>query len=636
MESVGPGTVLAGRYHAQQRVHQATWSSIWQALDETLDRPVSLRVVDQGHPRGADVVDAARRAAGVEDPRLQRILDVGTQDGLTYVVCEWVGADSMTDLLRSGTLPPDEVRRLVGEAATALEAARHRGLHHLALTPDVLLRGHDGPVTVTGLAVDAALAGTEVVDAAVASRLDTRALVALIYAGLTGRWPLDPVPGLEPPPRVGSALPAASEIAAGVPADLDALCRQTLRDGDGPDDPGRLATLLAPWPAGPVVGPNRTIGSFPIHLGADSAPATTVIPAVGAGSVQAVVNTPRPPTPPAPPVRPPATHVPPRQPEPEPAAPPATAAAAAAAAAESLPSGVPAASTWPPLPVIRPGTAGTPGPAPAAPAGPQPVAPPAPVPATPAPAAHAASVPPPTPAFGSGGGPLDAASPAPLLPATSTARPPDSQTRAVLAVVGAFVLILCLLAYLGLRSFGGGGGKARPTGAGAKPSSSATATPAPSAGASAGAGSGAATGAVLSITSAKGFDPQGDNSEKDNLAKLAYDSKRSSGWTSDTYKNSSWGGLKKGVGLRLNLGSPKTVHSATLRIGGTGAKLQLLAVDGSGLSGAKLLAKSSDASGTLTLTVAKPASTQYVVIWFTTPGKFGDGYRAEVDDVQLR
>ncbi|MDP9220377.1 MAG: protein kinase family protein, partial [Actinomycetota bacterium] len=290
MDSVGPGSVLAGRYHVQQRVHQGTWSSIWQALDETLDRPVSLRIVDRGHPRGSQVVDAARRAAGVEDPRLQRVLDVGVEDGLTYVVCEWVGADSLTDLVHGGVPAPDEVRRLVGEAATALEAARHRGLHHLALTPDCLLRGHDGPVTLTGLAVDAALAGTEIADPAEASRRDAVALVALIYAGLTGRWPLDPVPGLEPPPRVNAALPAPSELAAGVPADLDAMCVQALRLGEGPADPGQLATQLAPWPANPVVSPNRTAGAFPISLAGDHGPATALLPAVGdARSVQSAV-----------------------------------------------------------------------------------------------------------------------------------------------------------------------------------------------------------------------------------------------------------------------------------------------------------------------------------------------------------
>src|SRR4051812_47903061 len=109
VDTVGPGSVLAGRYHAQKRLHAGLLSSTWQALDETLERPVSLKVVDAAHPHKAGIVDAARRAAGVEDPRLQRVLDVGSQDGLTYVVYEWISGDSLTDLLRSGVPSPDEV-----------------------------------------------------------------------------------------------------------------------------------------------------------------------------------------------------------------------------------------------------------------------------------------------------------------------------------------------------------------------------------------------------------------------------------------------------------------------------------------------------------------------------------------------
>ena len=49
-----------------------------------------------------------------------------------------------------------------------------------------------------------------------------------------------------------------------------------------------------------------------------------------------------------------------------------------------------------------------------------------------------------------------------------------------------------------------------------------------------------------------------------------------------------------------------------------------------------MLAKQSNVSGAVTLTVTNPKSSRYVVIWFTTPGQFSGGYRAEVDDVQLR
>jgi hypothetical protein len=73
-----------------------------------------------------------------------------------------------------------------------------------------------------------------------------------------------------------------------------------------------------------------------------------------------------------------------------------------------------------------------------------------------------------------------------------------------------------------------------------------------------------------------------------------------------------------------------------VRIGGTGASIQLLAVTGDTLSGSTVLARRSGAEGTVTLTAATPKNTRYVVIWFTRPGSFSDGYRAEVDDVKLR
>jgi hypothetical protein len=195
-----------------------------------------------------------------------------------------------------------------------------------------------------------------------------------------------------------------------------------------------------------------------------------------------------------------------------------------------------------------------------------------------------------------------------------------------------FVLVLCALAYCGLRSPGHDSSK-KPA---AKPSVGATPSAAGSSGSSSTSGTSSSSGAVLRIVRAQGFDPQGDGSEKENLTKLAYDSKASTGWVSDTYRSPSWGGLKKGVGLRLDLGSAKTVHSATLRIGGTGAKIQLLAVTGDTLSGSTVLAQRSSAEGTVTLTVAHPKSTRYVVIWFVTPASFSGGYHAEVDDVKLR
>ncbi|MBK8729784.1 MAG: hypothetical protein IPM00_10640 [Tetrasphaera sp.] len=67
-----------------------------------------------------------------------RILDIGQEGPAAWVVERKPLADakSVVDLVRNGGLPGDEVRRIVGEAATSLDAAAARGLHHLRITPE--------------------------------------------------------------------------------------------------------------------------------------------------------------------------------------------------------------------------------------------------------------------------------------------------------------------------------------------------------------------------------------------------------------------------------------------------------------------------------------------------------------------
>ena len=115
MHGVGPGTIIEGRYALRRRISRESHIERWSAHDTTLEREVALTIVGPDHPNRAGILDAARRAAGVEDTRLIRILDVSTQVDKSYIVEETMsGAESLAVLLLLGSLPAEEARRIRG------------------------------------------------------------------------------------------------------------------------------------------------------------------------------------------------------------------------------------------------------------------------------------------------------------------------------------------------------------------------------------------------------------------------------------------------------------------------------------------------------------------------------------------
>lgn len=244
------GTVFADRYRLSTPLRQDSDHEWWLAQDSTLDREVTVTLFDHDLPGAAAALDSARRAAAVEDPHLVRILDVGDQDDMAFIVSEALHrTDSLAALAQLGPLPAEEVRRIIGEAAVGLGTADARGLHHLQLTPHAIERAHSGSVSVRGLAVESALAGTDDVSAAEASRTDTVDLVRCLYAGLTGQWPGEsPVAGLPDAPRGSDGtLKLPGQVTRAVPSDLDRVVEQVLVDDAGPATPTALAHLLSPW-----------------------------------------------------------------------------------------------------------------------------------------------------------------------------------------------------------------------------------------------------------------------------------------------------------------------------------------------------------------------------------------------------
>lgn len=283
MYGVGTGRLIADRYALNERRAHLGSIEVWSAVDSTLGREVSITVFPSNLTRADAIVDAARRSAALNDHRLVRVLDVGTGEEISWLVEESLSdSSSIADLVAQGPLPPEEARRIAGEVASGLAVAAERGLHHLHITPHSVRRTDGGLIKVAGLATAAALEGTDETDAAHAERIDTVAVVALLYAAMTTRWPLPQrIPGLEPAPRIVGGVAAPSEIALAVPPDLDAICRATLNHDTGPKTPAELTARIAPWSHTLV----RHVAPKAAPVARPQAPAPTeAIPAVKAGA----------------------------------------------------------------------------------------------------------------------------------------------------------------------------------------------------------------------------------------------------------------------------------------------------------------------------------------------------------------
>jgi hypothetical protein len=257
-----PGTRLGGRYRLEDRLAAAGGWSAWKAIDEILARPVSVITFASGFPRLEQVVTAARAASRLTDTRLTQVFDVEDSWDHPYIVLEWPVGDTLADMLAGEALEPAAGARIVAEASSAIAAAHAAGLAHLCLQPEAVRWTTSGGVKVTGLGIDAALAGITADDPELT---DTIGLGSLLYAALTGMWPGADHPDLPAAPMTEGRPRRPRQVRAGLPSSLDEITSRALGLGSQSDDPftspAELATALAgaipPVPIPPAAVPRR-------------------------------------------------------------------------------------------------------------------------------------------------------------------------------------------------------------------------------------------------------------------------------------------------------------------------------------------------------------------------------------------
>ncbi|MEA2449180.1 MAG: hypothetical protein QOG63_1112 [Thermoleophilaceae bacterium] len=346
---IGIGTTIGG-YRLDQLIGQGGMGVVYMGSSVESGARVAIKLLTPDLARQSGFrerfVREARYANSLRHPNVIEVYDAGEQDGVLYIVMQYIeGTDLKNLFARDGALAPDRTVSLLGQVASALDAAHAQGLLHRDIKPgNIMIQPASSPgepehcyladfglsknVSSDSIALTAQgeFVGTIdytapelVLGKQADSRLDVYSLGCLFYECLAGQPPFNKERDVEvlyahiqdPPPKI-------TAMRGDVPAALDDVIAKAM--AKKPDDryetcrafiDAARAALGAPPPP-PVPDPLPPPPAPPVDMPAPPAP-----PPMGPPLGQP------PPPPPGPPVGPPIAHQPPAPPAPPaPAMPP--------------------------------------------------------------------------------------------------------------------------------------------------------------------------------------------------------------------------------------------------------------------------------------------------------------------------
>jgi eukaryotic-like serine/threonine-protein kinase len=139
---------------------------------------------------------------------------------------------------------------------------------------------------------------------------------------------------------------------------------------------------------------------------------------------------------------------------------------------------------------------------------------------------------------------------------------------------------------------------------------------------------GGSPGAGVKLRAVSSYDPQGDRTEHAELVALATDGSNATSWTTETYGDEDFGGLKDGVGLVLDAGSSVKLAHVTVTTSTPGFTAEIESGD-SATGGFTLDSPSETVSGTTTFTLNGKTG-RYYLVWIT---RLPPGGRAAISEV---
>lgn len=206
------GMFIADRYEVISKIGAGGMSDVYKAKDHVLGRFVAIKVLKPEFSEDVGFVSKfhteAQSAAGLEHPNIVNIYDVGSEDGLHYIVMEYIeGITLKTYIEKKGRLTFKEAVSIAIQVGRGIEAAHNKNIVHRDIKPQNIMISTEGKVKVMDFGIARAATSNTIHSDVMGSvhysspeqarngfidgKSDIYSLGIVMYEMVTGRVPFD-------------------------------------------------------------------------------------------------------------------------------------------------------------------------------------------------------------------------------------------------------------------------------------------------------------------------------------------------------------------------------------------------------------------------------------------------------------
>ena len=206
------GMFIADRYEVISKIGAGGMSDVYKAKDHVLGRFFAIKGLQPEFSEDVGFVSKfhteAQSAAGLEHPNIVNIYDVGSEDGLHYIVMEYIeGITLKTYIEKKGRLTFKEAVSIAIQVGRGIEAAHNKNIVHRDIKPQNIMISTEGKVKVMDFGIARAATSNTIHSDVMGSvhysspeqarngfidgKSDIYSLGIVMYEMVTGRVPFD-------------------------------------------------------------------------------------------------------------------------------------------------------------------------------------------------------------------------------------------------------------------------------------------------------------------------------------------------------------------------------------------------------------------------------------------------------------